>query len=155
MKHVKGSHDSHNRDSTSLLWDSSTPHNEEGVPPPSSSRSQGGWKAFSVPYLSDRLIFLEESGVFLQKCKPHAGEDLISIFLKSGKTNEELNAMDCSVVARYVDDLCKSGTLKLWNFEGTSCWYFGWSCAISETFVTCNFVVEKGPSPGLLCVACL
>ena len=65
--------------------------------------------------------FWEKSGVFLQKCEPHAGEDLISIFLKSGKTNEELNAMDCSVVARYVDDLCKSGTLKLWNFEGTSC----------------------------------
>ena len=73
------------------------------------------------PIFQTDSFFLEKSGVFLQKCEPHAGEDLISIFLKSGKTNEELNAMDCSVVARYVDDLCKSGTLKLWNFEGTGC----------------------------------
>ena len=61
--------------------------------------------------------FLEKSGVFLQKYEHQAGEDLTSTFLKSGKTNEELNAMDCSVVARYVDDLCKSGTLKLWKLR--------------------------------------
>ena len=65
--------------------------------------------------------FFGKVGRFLAKMRALGGQGSNFVFFKSGKTNEELNAMDCSVVARYVDDLCKSGTLKLWNFEGTGC----------------------------------